>query len=141
MTYGTGYYGDGTPAFSSTFGGIVDRAFRKIGVKAEDEALTADQIALGVRTLNDLMFGLELWGVNLGHVYTAAPAPFPLDLKFHEGFVYLLAERLSTDYSVPPSFSADDFLRRIQAAYMVIPEAAMPKALLWTPSQRRTDIV
>lgn len=120
---------------------IINRAFRKIGIKAEDEALTADQVAHGLDTLNMMLFGWELWGIALGHTALTTGDTFPLAAKFEEGTVYLLAERLSTDYSVPPSFSADDFLRRIQAAYMVIPEAAMPKALLWTPSQRRTDIV
>ena len=120
---------------------IINRAFRKIGIKAEDEALTADQVAHGLETLNMMLHGWELWGIDINHVDLLTGSTFPLAAKFEEGTVYLLAERLSTDYSVPPSFSADDFLRRIQAAYMVIPEAAMPKALLWTPSQRRTDIV
>lgn len=141
MTYGTGYYGDGSPVAAATFGNIIERAFRKIGVRAEDEGLTADQMAHGVRALNDLMFGLELWGVNLGHVYQAESAPFPLDAKFYDGFVHLLAERISPDYNAPANFNADDFLRRLQAAYMIIAEAPIPRALLRTPSQRRTDVL
>jgi hypothetical protein len=64
---------------------------------------------------------------------------FPLARAFEEGTVYLLAERLNPDYAVPPEFSTDDFLRRIQAATMVIPTASMPRAILHTPSQRRTE--
>lgn len=139
MTYGTGYYGDGSPVGAATFGNIIERAFRKIGVKAEDEGLTADQLAHGVRTLNDLMFGLELWGVNLGHTYQTESAPFPLAAKFYEGFVHLLAERLSPDYQAPANFDADQFLRLIQAQYLVIAEVTMPSTLLNTPSQRRIE--
>lgn len=118
---------------------IVERAFRKINVKAEDEGLTADQLAHGLDTLNAMMHGWELWGIDVNHVDLASASVFPLAAKFEEGTVYLLAERLSPDYTAPANFNADDFLRRIQAAYMVIPEAAIPRALLRTPSQRRTD--
>lgn len=118
---------------------IVERAFRKIGVKAEDEGLTADQLAHGLDTLNIMMHGWELWGIDINHVDMASDTVFPLTAKFEEGTVYLLAERLSPDYQ--SGISGDAFLRRIQAAYMVIPEVPMPKALLRTPSQRRTDAV
>lgn len=119
---------------------IINRAFRKIGIKAEDEALTADQVAHGLETLNMMLHGWELWGIDINHVDLATGSTFPFLPKFEEGTVYLLAERLFPDYSVPATFSADDFLRRIQAAYMVIPEAVMPRALLTTPSQRRDPI-
>lgn len=118
---------------------IVERAFRKINVKAEDEGLTADQLAHGLDCLNLMMHGWELWGIDTNHVDLTAASVFPLLPKFEEGTVYLLAERISPDYERPAAFNADDFLRRIQAAYMVIPNAVMPRALLRTPSQRRTD--
>lgn len=118
---------------------MVERAFRKINVKAEDEGLTADQLAHGLDCLNLMMHGWELWGIDTNHVTLAAADTFPLAAKFEEGTVYLLAERISPDYQAPPAFNADDFLRRIQAAYMVIAESAMPRTLLRTPSQRRTD--
>jgi hypothetical protein len=118
---------------------IVERAFRKINVKAEDEGLTADQIAHGLQTLNSMMHGWELWGILTTHVDMAVDTVFPLAAKFEEGTMYCLAMRLAPDYVAPVGFNADDFLRRIQAAYIIIPEAAIPKALLRTPSQRRTD--
>lgn len=120
---------------------IVERAFRKIGVKAEDEALTADQLTHGLDMLNTMLHGWELWGIDINHVDLTANDTFPLLPKFEEGTVYMLAERMFPDYSVPPSFIADDFLRRIQAAYMVIAESAMPRTILRTPSQRRTDLL
>ena len=118
---------------------IVERAFRKIGVKAEDEGLTADQLAHGLDTLNLMMHGWELWGIDTNHVDLASADTFPLLPKFEEGTVYLLAERISPDYQ--SGINADEFLRRIQAAYMVIAESPMPRTLLRTPSQRRTDLI
>lgn len=118
---------------------MVERAFRKITVKAEDEGLTADQLAHGLDCLNLMLHGWELWSIDTNHVDLAAADTFPLAARYEEGTVYLLADRISPDYSAPANFNADDFLRRIQAAYMVIPEATMPRALLRTPSQRRTD--
>jgi hypothetical protein len=115
---------------------IIERAFRKIGVKAEDEGLTADQLAYGLEMLNAMLHGWELWGVDIGHVDYATTGTFALPAKFEEGTVWLLAERLAPDYSVPAGFSADDFLRRVQAAYMVIYEAALPLALRRTSSQQ-----
>lgn len=118
---------------------IVERAFRKIGVKAEDEGLTADQLAHGLDCLNLMMNGWELWGIDTNHVDMTSASTFPLAARYEEGVVYLLAERISPDYQ--SGINADDFLRRIQAAYMVIAESAMPRSLLRTPSQRRTDLI
>jgi hypothetical protein len=120
---------------------MVERAFRKIGVKAEDEGLTADQLAHGLDCLNMMLHGWELWGIDLNFTDMTSASTFPLEPRFEEGTVYLLAERIMPDYAVPPAFSADDFLRRIQAAYMVIDEAALPRTILRTPSQRRTDLL
>lgn len=118
---------------------IVERAFRKIGVKAEDEGLTADQLAHGLDTLNQMMHGWELWGIDTNHVDMASSTTFPLAAKFEQGTVHLLAAELSPDYQAPANFDADQFLRLIQAQYLVIAEVTMPSTLLNTPSQRRIE--
>ena len=120
---------------------MVERAFRKIGVKAEDEGLTADQLAHGLDCLNVMLAGWELFSIDTGAGELISSSTFPLGRQFEEGTVYLLAERIMPDYAVPPAFSADDFLRRIQAAYMVIDDAVLPRSILRTPSQRRTDLL
>jgi hypothetical protein len=118
---------------------IVERAFRKIGVKAEDEGLTADQLAHGLDTLNSMMHGWELWGIDTSHVDLAAASTFPLAAKFEQGTVYLLAAELSPDYTAPANFDADQYLRLIQAQYLVINEVTIPSTLRNTPSQRRIE--
>lgn len=117
---------------------IIERAFRKIGVKAEDEGLTADQLAHGLATFNTMMHGFELFGINLTWADKAEDEDIGLAVKFDEGLIYILAERLSPDYVAP--INSDDFLRRLQAAYLVIDEAVLPTAIRRTPSQRPYEV-
>ena len=45
---------------------IVERAYRKIGVVATDEAMTAEQAQVGLDALNMMMQGLVLDGIDVG---------------------------------------------------------------------------
>jgi hypothetical protein len=111
-------------------GRMVERAFRKIGVSSSDEPLTADQMDHGIDTLNMLLAAWRLQGVDMP-LHTLAPGdPFPLQPEFQEGAVYMLASRLAPDFSVPAAFDADDYFRKIQAAFMRIDDAELPLALL-----------
>lgn len=99
---------------------VCNRALRKVGITAIDEVANADQIGNAVDTLNMMLAAWELAGVDVTHSALASSDDFPLDAKYEEGTVYMLASRLSPDYQIPPSFDADDFFRKIQAAYLVI---------------------
>lgn len=120
-----------------TVGQIVNRAYRKIGVSAADEALSADQMAQGVDALNMMLAAWRLAGVDTATPELTSTSPFPLQTEFQEGAVYNLASRLSPDFNVPAAFDADDWFRKIQASYMHIDEAKMPLAMRRTMSQRR----
>lgn len=113
---------------------IVERAYRKIGLKAEDEAITGDMLEHGVDTLNSMMFGWELFGVDIDHAVLAATDDFSLAAKFEEGTVYQLAARLSPDFLVRAPDS-DAFFRALQSAYMTIAEATIDKSLIRVPSK------
>lgn len=115
---------------------IVTRAYRKIGAVATDEPMTADQGETGNDALNAMIFGWKLRGVDTEHTAKALNDAFPLGPEFEEGTVYLLASRLAPDYALPASFDADDWFRTFQAAYVTVPTATIPRALLRTPSQR-----
>ena len=106
---------------------ILTRACRKIGVVAEDEQLSGDQAANALNALNDMMHGWALEGVDIGHADLAVDEDFPLESRFIEGTVYLLADRLAPD-NRQAAPDADRFLRLLQAAYMVVEEAEMPAA-------------
>ena len=114
---------------------IVTRAFRKIGVVSEGEALDADTADAGLDALNMMLHGWKLKGVDLTHTNLALSDTFSLDPEYEEGTVYLLAARLSPDYMAPASFDADDWFRGIQAAYMTITAATLPVALTTLPSK------
>ena len=114
---------------------IINRAFRKIGVKAEDEALTADQIAHGVETLNDTIQGWTLKGASAVPADVVDTDPFPFADQYREAVVMILASRLAPDYGGVP-VDAERYERMVIGSLMVIPTVALPSALLRTPSQR-----
>lgn len=108
---------------------IVERAFRKIGVVADDEPMTASQAENGVNTLNMMMHGWLLDGIDIGHIDLDLADVFKMEPQFEEGCVYLLAERLSPDYSAPVNFSTSDFKKRLSAAYLIIPDSKLDRTL------------
>lgn len=114
---------------------IVTRAYRKIGVSAIDETLTADEAQHGLDALNAMMHGWALRGVDITHTDKAADDPFPLASAYVEGTVFLLASHLSPDYMVPVTFNADEWWRSFQAHNMTIDEVTIPNGLLRMPSQ------
>lgn len=114
---------------------IVTRALKKIGVVARDESANADDMDDGVQALNDMIFAWKLAGVDTSHTALAATDTFPLAAEYHEGTVYHLAERLSPDYERPRTFDADDWFRKIQAAYMTVPTVTIQAPLTRMPSQ------
>lgn len=115
---------------------IITRAFRKLGVSGDGEALTAEMAAEGLDALNDMMEGWALQGINRTHTTLALAEEMPIDPKFNEGVTYLLASRLGPNYEVPPSFRPEPFMAQIRAAFLVIDEVDLPTALTRLPSQR-----
>lgn len=116
---------------------IIERAFRKLGTTAVGEAISANEASDGLEALNFMLAGMELDGVYIAHTDRALDDAFPMPDRFREGITYMLAARLSSEYEAPPTFDADDFLRKLQAAYTVADEVAMPFELLVPPIRRR----
>ena len=116
---------------------VIERAYRKIGVVAMDEPMDAEQGSAGLSAFNEMVSAWALSGVTLSPAFTDAAQSdaFPLADKFREGTIYLLASRLAPEWTVPVSFDADDFFRKIQAAYMAISEVTMDGNLIRQPSQ------
>lgn len=115
---------------------VIERAYRKIGVVASDEPMTADQADAGADALNMMMHGWKLDGIDIAHVDVVLSDEFPMEPMFHEGTVYMLASRLAPDYS-GASFNTSEFMQRLSAYYLIVDDVDMPLALLRTPSQRR----
>lgn len=93
---------------------IVDRAFRRLGIRAEDEGLSADQAAHGLAVLNSMMAGLRLNGINYTHAEMQTGDLFPLNDEFVGPVITLLAFDLAPDYSVPANADRDGALRLLQ---------------------------
>lgn len=120
---------------------IITRACRKSGVTAIDEVPEAEITVHAMGELNGMLSEWALRGVDLSYSDLEPSDTFPLDNKFRDGTVYMLAERISPEFQRPRSFDADDFFRAIQAAYMTIDEVTMPKALTETYAKDRSDWV
>jgi len=108
---------------------IVERAFRKIGVVATDESMTADQAQVGLDALNMMMHGWALEGVDIGHFDLLLADEFPMVPRFHEGAVYQLASRIAPDFSMQ-AFDVSLWMQQLRTAYLVIGENIAPSALL-----------
>lgn len=115
---------------------IIERAYRKIGVVAIDEPMSAEQASEGLSAFNEMVSAWALAGVTLTPAFTDATIndAFPLADKFREGTIYLLASRLAPEWLAPVTFDADDFFRKIQAAYAVVNEVVINPALTWQGS-------
>lgn len=118
---------------------IVTAAYRKLSIVSEDETMSAAMLANGVDAFNRMLHGWKLRGVDVEHTDLAAGDAFPLADEFQEGTIYVLAGRVSPDYSAPANFDADDWFRTLQAAYIAITAATMPKALTRMPSRYWRD--
>lgn len=118
---------------------VCQRALRKIGVLAHGETAEADN---AVATLDDLNMMLAAWklaAVDIGHTTLSLSDDFPLAAEYEEGTVFMLASRISPDYKAPAMFDADDFFRKIQAAYADPPLITIDAAVLRPPSREARD--
>lgn len=94
---------------------IVSRAFRRIGVKAEDESLSADQSAHGLDVFNSLLSSFRAHGVNYDHANANTGDPSPLGDEFTAAVVTLLAFELAPDYGVQYMGDVNGAWRLLQA--------------------------
>lgn len=119
----------------ATIQDIIDRALQKIAVQSSDEDSTTYDAAKALNAYNDMTHGFKLAGVDLEHTDQALTDTFAFGAEYREGFVYLLASRLSPDYMVPASFDADDWFRKFQAANITIADVTFDAALTVLPSE------
>jgi hypothetical protein len=112
---------------------IVARALRRLKVIGAGEDPSADDAADGLAALNAMIAGWEADGVKVS-------GDVPLDARFEEGVVALLAVRLADDYGTSPSAGvvrdAENGWARLQAAFNHVPLAQFDTALRNMPSQR-----
>lgn len=110
---------------------IAQTALRLIGVVANDSPMTADEGAMALTAFNNMISAWALDGITITFTDLTLDDAFPLADKYREGVGYLVASRLSPSYEAPAAFNADDFFRKIQASYVVIPDVVIPDPLTW----------
>lgn len=131
---------------------IIHRAYRKIGVAADGEPLTAEMASAGLSAFNELIAGWQLQGIDFwlsprsdplaDYPELQASAEFPMPPAFREGTIYCLAARLAPEYSVQVSFNPDEFVRLMQANLVRVPTSQIDSAIVrGTDSYRRRWIV
>ena len=117
---------------------IVTRAYRKIGVSAVDEELTADMAQEGLDAFNDMVMAWELQGVIPDRSFTEAALAdtFPFSDRFRDPVVHILASKLAHNYGVSVAYDPDDHFRKIQADLITWEGVEFDPALT-TPTLRR----
>ena len=123
----------------TTANDIVQRALRKIGVLAPGETAAAENASAGLDDLNMMLAAWKLSDVDITHSPLESVDTFPLAAEYEEGAVFHLAARLAPDYSFPIGFDADDFFRKIQAAYADPSTLSIDAALLRPPSREARE--
>lgn len=112
---------------------IVSRALRRLKITASGEDPSAQEAADGLAALNAMIAGWEADGVKVS-------GDVPLDARFEEGVVAMLAVRLAPDYGAEVSAGvlrdAENGWARLQAAFTHVPLAQFDSALRNMPSQR-----
>lgn len=98
---------------------VINRAMRRIGVKAEDETLTADQIASVGEAYDALIAEL---GTELTLSFTGASVPEKVFLPLAN----LLAVEIGPDYGVPPLTTRGTAYGRVLAALRPDDRADIP---------------
>jgi hypothetical protein len=61
---------------------VVQRAYRKLSILSKDTTIEGDDLAYGLQSLNDMLFGWETYGVNIGHQERVADEAFPIARKY-----------------------------------------------------------
>lgn len=112
---------------------IVTRALKRLRVLGAGEEPAAEDAADGLAALNSMIASWEGKGVKVA-------TDIPLDARFEQGVVAMLAVRLAPDHGkqvdAVTAQDADDGWRALQAAFVHIPIARADSALRNAPSSR-----
>lgn len=119
---------------STTARSLLERAYRRLGILADEESMTATQGSYGLTTLNDMLHGFDSEGIRYAHVDLSS-----LDTTVNvpdgqiRNVMLLLARELASEYGVELSARDENEIERaknaLQAFYFMPVEAAPDLAL------------
>lgn len=111
---------------------IVARALRRIRVIGSGEDPSAEDAADGLSALNAMIAGWQADGIEVS-------GDVPLDARFEEGVVALLAVRLADDFgATAPAGVVNDAaigMRRLEAAFLNVPASQFDVGLTRSSTQ------
>lgn len=114
---------------------MITRALRRIGVVASDEPATADQLASGLQSLNEIGWSFRLHGVMFDWPTIGAATEIPVGAACVGPLQQILAARLAEEYGVAGP-AAEMAWPQLAAYYYVVPESDV-RDLTRTSSQHR----
>ena len=107
---------------------ISTRALKRLGVVPAGATAASQDVSDATDELNGMIAGFEAYGLS-GDV-------LPLDARFENAIVDMLALRLCDSYGVDPTVrlqrDADEGWTLIQAAFTAVPESRFDNALVYT---------
>lgn len=125
---------------------IVTGGYRRLGLLRKNEVLDADEAAIGLAALNGMMHNWRNFSVDVEHTDKTLAQLFPLDAKYDEGVMAMLAVRLADENGdeVKPqtAASAEECWKSLLAEYGDFDtEAEFDSALTNMPSQHRFSLM
>lgn len=122
---------------------ILAGAFRRAGLLAYGEDLSAADSQAGLELLNDMMAGMKADGIDVQWTtVVAATEQFQLADEHIEGVKALLARDIANDNGATPSNAVNIKARigrdRLAADYRIYDDMQSETGLLTLPSQRKT---
>lgn len=110
---------------------IIVAALRKIGVVRINDDPASDYLDIGLVALNMMIHGWEAFGVDLNHSDLALSDDMTITDAYHEGVVYLLANRLADEFDtdLPNQKFVRDWWAKIRANYTASFESTLPPAI------------
>lgn len=119
---------------------IIAAAYRKSGIAGHGQPLSADRMEAGLEAFNLMLTAWTLEGIDAWNVPGNQPsanmtdfpatADFPMGPAFREGAVFCLANRISPEFSYPPSFDENSFKAMMRAAFIEVPTVTADATLL-----------
>jgi len=107
---------------------MIRRAYRRVGVVAADEPMTAEQLAEGLAEFNAVVRSWESYGLRISAQELREDDQFPLSDAYEDYAITILAARLAEAHALPGP-DPREALDRILAMSIRNEAAEMPLAL------------
>jgi hypothetical protein len=112
---------------------IINRSARRIGMLANEEAMTSAEMVNALQAFNDLLHGFGPMGIKYAHTTLAAADTVNFPDEQLRNVMILYCKDLADEFSIPISQSLAADINRaqseLQAAYLVINPAVPDRAL------------